>query len=285
MLEKLIQQVDIFRHFKSFPMMLAIRDHVKDVYVYSSSLVNWSGMTFDEWNEMPKKGHERFWVMKDREREVEKYREWFQAGGKGPLRLTYRVRTVDNTIRWIQCHFEHAQDDPEHRYILEVSWDISEVIDNCFMDKSIQRHLFKKINAEREKLKAQIGLMRRSIETLYDPERLRRFCVIGERLSDEKIVRCFKSIFTHPTTVYNSKVGWVYARILQELENLENGVNDLSENQLEAIINDVQNLSNNLKNVQDSMKSYTTLLRIYRNDTSKFSGRDAKKEDLDGPLF
>jgi len=228
--------------------------------------------------------------MKDREREVKKYREWFQAGGKGPLRLTYRVRTVDNNIRWIQCHFEHTQDDPEHRYILEVSWDISEVIDNCFLDKSIQRHMFKKINAEREKLKAQIGLMRRAIETLYDPERLRRFCVIGERLSDENIVKCFKSMFINSTTAYNSKVGWVYARILQELENLETGVTELSENQLDMILHDVNNLSENIKNVQDSMNSYTTLLRIYRNDTTKFSGLDKGELDFgdqnfSAPLF
>ncbi len=284
-LEKLIQQVDFYRQFKSFPMMLAIRDNIQDVYIYSSSEVNWSGMTFDEWNDMPKKSHQNFWVMKDRERERKKYHEWINKGGEGYLRLTFRVKTVEDITRWIQCHFEFAQDDPEHRYVLEVSWDISEVIDNCFLDKSIQRHMYKKINAEREKLKAQIGMMRRAIETLYDPERLRRFCVIGERLSDDKIVKCFKSMFINPTTVYNSKVGWVYARILHELENLEHGVADLSENQLESLIGDANNLASNIQNVQEAMNSYITLLRIYRNDTSKFSDGESSNEDLDGPMF
>ncbi len=256
----LAQKCQFLSLFRYFPIQVAIRDRKTDSYVFHSSERNWGGFTYEEWNELDKHERENYWVQPDRQQQLKRYESWLNSGSNLPLRLTFKVNTISGEQRRIQCHFEHIPDEETpNRYILEISWDVTEVIDNCLKDRSLVADVNKKVLHERNKLRAESGLMRLAFEKLQDPQRLEDFTKAAQGLDKEELLVCFRSYFPDFWQVEDSPAGWAVAREMEEMKRLEDSLVEIEETALPTVRDDIERII-------DMLRSQLLMLRVQRNE-------------------
>jgi len=254
------QRLEVLSLFKYFPIHVAVSDRIEHKYVFYSSERNWGGYTYEEFNSLDREVKEDFWVQPDRDQQLRRQKAWLKNGSRAPLRLTFRINSLYQGVRRIQTHFEHIPDEEEpDRYILEISWDITEVVDNCLSDRSFVVEIEKRLLLERDFFRAETGVLRNALEQLQDPERLAKFVHAARDLEPEELPSCLCSFVPELQSAQSSRAGLSVCHELQEVQRLEQTMVELQNTDLPALMAEFERVIN-------LIRSHLLMIRVQRNE-------------------
>ena len=98
--------IELGESVKDIPIMVAVRDPLKDTYIYNNLDTTWTGYSLVEWNAMDIKQRFSHLEKDDLVECVGRYSLWKNSDSKAPLNLRYRAFPRDGgEIVQIRCKF------------------------------------------------------------------------------------------------------------------------------------------------------------------------------------
>jgi len=230
---------------RTLPIMVALRDRRSDKYLYSSHKTTWTGQTVDEWNALTTTEKRGYLFLDEYASNRKQYNEWLKDNGSNALRLMYRIKSTSEQIRWIQCQFEKYKKEPDD-LIIEISWDLSGIVDKIVYDDETVARLIYNALKERDMMVAQMGVMRNAIESLYNRETMWAFVQEVRDLPKEDILKAYDKHFPKIMAVLDSNLGRRALERLHRCQSLAIAMDRIRKDLCPALLRETNGILNQL---------------------------------------
>jgi len=239
----------IFEVFKDvlhiLPIMIAVRDRIKDRYIYNSHGTTWSGVSLDDWNSMPLADRLDCLTSEEYTSNRKAYNEWIKDNSRNALRLTYRLRHPEKDTCWIQCQFE-KYGAPKGSMIIEISWDITEIIRKIAYDDTVMARLLCDSLRENAQMKAQMGEMRNALDSLLDNDALWDFVKEAREKSKRSVKKIFNKHFPQVSETIQEDLGYRALKKLQHYQCTTDALEVIRRDMCPTIITEIHKMYNML---------------------------------------
>jgi len=193
------------------PVMIAVRDRKLDKYVYNSLGKSWTGDNLNTWNSLSKEQRLDYLNAEDRKLCRKVYFNWVSSDTDNVLRLIYRIKSQNGEQLWIQCRFEKCYEDKKE-YIIEISWNMTQIINKLFENNSMQPQLYAKAIQACNQAELKPSVIQDILERFYDRRILRNFTREVQKIT---AISTFLENFPNAIDLY-MRIGWT---VLQRLED------------------------------------------------------------------
>jgi hypothetical protein len=237
----------IFEVFKdvihTLPIMIAVRDRIKDQYIYNSHGATWTGESLEDWNSMPHADRKQSLISEEYLSNRKAYNEWLKDNSRNAIRLTYRLRHPEHDTHWIQCQFE-KYGEPRGSQIIEISWDITDIIRKIAYDDTVMARLLFDTTRDNNQLRAQMGEMRDALESLLDNKALWEFVQEASEKSRRSVKKIFNKHFPQINDALQEDLGYHALRKLQRYRCVADALEVIRQDMCPTMIVEIQKMYN-----------------------------------------